>query len=100
MSITTDQAAALETWFAAAEAGDNATIRALIVAGADLDARDAQERTAFNIASQNRHTDVMTTLLAARQMAFVKRIGFDPFAAAVQQNADVANDRTESRAAG
>jgi hypothetical protein len=69
-----------ESWFKAAAAGDTATIRAMVVAGIDLEMRDDQERTAFNIASQNRQTDVMTTILAARQMRFVQKIGLDPFA--------------------
>lgn len=69
-------------WFNAAETGDIATIRALIVQGIDIDMRDQQERTALNIASQKSHTDVMTTILAARQMNYLKKIGLDPFAVA------------------
>lgn len=70
-----------QNWFQAAKEGDIATIRALIVAGVDINARDDQERTAFNIASQFKHTDIMTTILAARQMSFLKQIGLDPFSA-------------------
>jgi ankyrin repeat protein len=67
-------------WFLAAETGDIVTIRMMIVEGAvDVDVRDDQDRTAFHIASQNKYTDIMTTLLAARQMKYLQSIGFDPF---------------------
>jgi ankyrin repeat protein len=67
-------------WFAAAAKGDTAVLRELIVRGIDIDQRDDQDRTAMNIASQYGQTDVMTTLLAARQMAYLKTIGLDPLA--------------------
>lgn len=67
-------------WFRAAATGDTATMRDLIVRGIDIEMRDADERTALNIASQYGHTDAMTTILAARQMQFLKSIGIDPFA--------------------
>ena len=71
-----------DIWFKAAEDGDIGTIRSMIVQGVDVNMRDAQERTALNIASQHFHTDVMTTILAARQMDYLKSIGMDPFQAA------------------
>lgn len=74
----------LKTWFKAAEFGDIATIRSLIVEGIDVNVRDPQERTAFNIASQFGHTDVMTTILAARQMDYLRQIGVDPYAASLE----------------
>ncbi|MFA5593598.1 MAG: ankyrin repeat domain-containing protein [Micavibrio sp.] len=52
----------------AAEAGDSPAIRLLVMEGADLDARDAQGRTALNIATQHNHTQAIKTLLAAREM--------------------------------
>jgi ankyrin repeat protein len=78
----------MNKWFEAAATGDIATIRAMIVAGVDLDQRDEQERTAFNIASQRKFTDIMTTILAARQMNYLKQIGLDPFAAPVAASVD------------
>lgn len=67
------------TWFQAASEGDIATVRALIVQGMDLDVRDEQERTALNIASQHKCTDIMTTILAAKQMLYIRQLGLDPY---------------------
>lgn len=67
------------TWFQAASEGNIAKIRALIVQGMDLDVRDDQERTALNIASQHKHTDIMTTILAAKQMIYIRQLGLDPY---------------------
>jgi hypothetical protein len=69
-----------DLWFQAVAVGDTPTMRDLIVRGIDVGMRDDQERTAMNIASQYGHTDAMTTILAARQMNFLKSIGIDPFA--------------------
>lgn len=85
-----------QDWFKAAADGDIATIRAMIVDGVDIHARDDQERTAFHIASQNSHTDVMTTILAARQMDYLRQIGIDPFAAALEFPAATANENRRS----
>ena len=61
-------------WQAAAK-GDKATIRVLALEDVDFDARDAQERTAFNIATQYGHHDAAQTILAAKQMKSMQRMG-------------------------
>lgn len=83
-------------WFTAAETGDIATIRAMIVEGIDIHQRDDQERTAFHIASQNAHTDIMNTILAAKQMEFLRQIGIDPFMAALEMPNRSANENRRS----
>lgn len=59
----------------ATEAGDCANIRRLIVSGADLNAKDEQGRNAFQIASQTSDSDAMTTILAAKQMLELEKMG-------------------------
>ena len=53
------------TLFEAASAGDAAGVRAQIAARANLDAQDAQGRTALFLASQRGHLEVARLLLAA-----------------------------------
>jgi ankyrin repeat protein len=84
-------------WFQAAETGDLATLRAMIVDGFNVETRDDQERTAFHIASQNSQTDVMTTLLAARQMNYLRRLGVDPFSVPLSDDVDIANQNRQRR---
>lgn len=84
-----------QAWFKAAELGDIATVRALIVEGIDIHQRDAQERTAFNIASQFGHNDIMNTILAAKQMEFLRQIGVDPFAVILEEP-NTANENRRS----
>jgi ankyrin repeat protein len=50
---------------AAAASGDLAAVRAAIAAGADLDRRDADGRTALLVATRARQTDVVRVLLEA-----------------------------------
>lgn len=85
-------------WFLAVETGDIVTIRMMIVEGVvDVDVRDDQDRTAFHIASQNKYTDIMTTLLAARQMKYLQTIGFDPFTPMANVDLDqIANQNTRT----
>lgn len=61
--------------FKAAEKGDKTAIRALVFDDVDFDARDEEGRTAFNIATQHRHSDAAQTLLAAKQMKAMQRLG-------------------------
>lgn len=61
-------------WQAAAK-GDKVTIRALVFEDVDFDLRDEQDRTAFNIATQYGHADAAQTLLAAKQMKSLQRMG-------------------------
>lgn len=64
--------------FQAARNGDNAAIRALVFDNVDFDARDDEDRTAFNIATQYGHADTAQTIIAARQMKAMQRLGFIP----------------------
>lgn len=59
----------------AAEEGDCAAIRRLIINGADLNAKDDDGRNAFQIASQEAQSDAMTTILAAKQMLELEKMG-------------------------
>lgn len=52
----------------AAKKGDREKIRMLVVAGADVNAPDAEGRNALHIASQYGQADAYKTLLAAREM--------------------------------
>ncbi len=73
--------------FQAAQTGDKATIRALVFENVDFDARDDEDRTAFNIATQFGHADAAQTILAAKQLKFMQTLGFtsEGFAAATRQ---------------
>lgn len=64
-------------WIAAA-AGDCKTIRVLAMSGVDMDARNEDGFTAFNVATQHGHSDAATTILAAREMQFAQNLGEDP----------------------
>lgn len=68
-------ATAQKRLFAAAATGDKAAIRALVFEDVDFDARDAEDRTAFNIATQYGHADAAQTILAARQMKAMQAMG-------------------------
>ncbi len=59
----------------AAQAGDSRAIRLLVMAGVDIDARDFQGRTALNIAMQYNQTGAIKTLLAAREMMRMSKLG-------------------------
>ena len=59
----------------ATEAGNCADIRRLIVSGADLNAKDEVGRNAFQIASHFGNSDAMTTILAAKQMLELEKMG-------------------------
>lgn len=66
---------AQEKLFQAAAKGDKAVIRSLAFDEIDFDARDAQDRTAFNIATQYGHHDAAQTILAAKQMKAMQKMG-------------------------
>ena len=59
----------------ACETNDVKNVRMAIIAGADVEARDEQERNALNIASQYGYNEIYKTLLAARAMARLERYG-------------------------
>ena len=86
MAISTQQT---QLW-TAAQNGDMAQLRMAILNGADLELRDDQERTAMNIASQYGQTEVMKTLLAAKEMNRFEAAGIPLFpedeAAAASKN--------------
>ncbi|UST55681.1 ankyrin repeat domain-containing protein [Comamonadaceae bacterium OTU4NAUVB1] len=56
---------AYDGWFGAAAAGDVPRLRALIAAGADLDARDAHGRTALHVATHARRHEAIRVLARA-----------------------------------
>ncbi len=59
----------------AAMAGDCYIIRTLVMEGVDLEARDEQGRTALNIATQYNQADAIKTILAAREMRRMAKLG-------------------------
>ena len=68
MPISTDK------WFTAVAQDDMAAVREMIVMGADMDVRDELGRNAFQVASQYGYTDMMVTILAAKQMLYFKQM--------------------------
>ena len=61
--------------YAAAAAGDSGMVRKLAMAGADLDARNEDGFTAFNIATMKGHTETAKTILAAREFKYTQALG-------------------------
>ncbi|HEU4837877.1 MAG TPA: ankyrin repeat domain-containing protein [Micavibrio sp.] len=59
----------------AAMTGDCYIIRNLVMDGVDLDTRDASGRTALNIATQYNQKEAIKTLLAAREMRRMAKLG-------------------------
>ena len=64
--------------YVAAAAGDCTAIRMLAMHGADLDARNEEGFTAFNLATMNNHPQAAMTILAAREYNYFKKLGTDP----------------------
>lgn len=85
-----------EQLYAAAAAGDCTAIRALALHGADLDARNKDGFTAFNLATKNNHPQAAMTILAAREFNYLKKL--DSEAAGAPQAAGNGGTRV-SRAA-
>ena len=61
-------------WHAAA-AGDCGLVRRLALAGVDLDARNDEGFTAFNIATMKGRTETAKTILAAREFKYTQALG-------------------------
>jgi hypothetical protein len=70
----TEQSAQNRLW-QAARTGDQATIRRLVYDDVNFDARDEEDRTAFNIATQYGQHKAAQTILAARQMQAMQKMG-------------------------
>lgn len=83
-----------EQLWIACETGDVASIRMSVIEGADVDARDAQERTALNIASQYGHVEAYKTLMAARAMARLERLKLPLFPSAKSKTQDTRRQST------
>lgn len=67
-----------EQLWAAAGTGDSATIRALAMEGVDVDARNPDGFTAYNLATQNGHHNTALTILAFRKMKYFGTPGLAP----------------------
>ncbi len=59
----------------ASRKGDCPAIRMAVMAGADIDSRDMDGRTAINIATQYNQQDALKTLLAAKEMKRMAALG-------------------------
>lgn len=68
-----------EQLWLASECGDLSAIRSAVIKGADVELRDNKERNAINIASQYGHAEALQTLLAAKSMARLERLGLPLF---------------------
>ncbi len=91
MTNTTDN-----LWFQAAAMGDIGAVRSMIVDGINVNMRDEQGRTAFHIASERGYTDVMTTILAAKKMDYLRQMGIDPYAMPTVDDQSIANENRRS----
>lgn len=72
------QARLEQALWTAAQNGDCARIRMLVMEGVDLDARDAQGRTALNIATHCNQANAIKTLMAAKEMLRMAKLGLLP----------------------
>lgn len=61
--------------WSAAQKGDCYALRVLVMDGVDLDARDKQGRTALNIATQYNQKQAIKTLMAAKEMQRMAKLG-------------------------
>jgi len=77
MSNTNENKLHEKLWDAAAR-GDNEAIRMLVMNGVDLEARNEDGFTAYNLATQQGHVNTALTILAARNMAYETKLGFTP----------------------
>lgn len=61
-------------WNAAAM-GDSGMVRRLAMAGVDMEARNDEGFTAFNIATMRGHADTARTILAVREFRYTQALG-------------------------
>lgn len=78
----------------AASKGDSAMIRILAMGGVDLDAPNDEGFTAFSLATRNNHADTAMTILAAREMQYLRSIGADIKVKAGVNDADTPQKQT------
>lgn len=76
----------------AASKGDSAMIRILAMGGVDIDAPNDEGFTAFSLATRNNHADTAMTILAAREMQYLRKIGAD-----IQVKAGVNDAQSEQK---
>jgi hypothetical protein len=62
----------------AAARGDCGAIRRLALCGVDIEARDENGFTAFNIATRNSRPEAALTLLAAKEAQYMRSLGVEP----------------------
>lgn len=74
MRITADTEAMQKQFWDAAARGDTGAVRMLVMAGIDIDARNADGFTAFNLATMHGHTDTALTILAGREFRFMQAL--------------------------
>jgi ankyrin repeat protein len=67
-----------EKLWRAAIRGDCHAIRLLAANGVDIDARNEDGFTAFNLASQHNQLEAQKTILAARDMQYAMKLGIEP----------------------
>lgn len=61
--------------WAAAATGDSGMVRRLALVGVDMDARNNEGFTAFNIATMKGHADTAKTILAVREFRYTQGLG-------------------------
>jgi ankyrin repeat protein len=85
----TDRERNTEKLWLAARTGDDATIRQLAAAGVDLDTRDPEDRTAFNIATQHGLHRTAQTILDARRMQYFMSLAASNNQSGISETAQV-----------
>jgi ankyrin repeat protein len=78
MKITANSFEMQQKLWHAAATGDSAAIRMLVMGGVDLEVRNEEGFTAFNIATMKGHTDTAMTILAAREFKYARALGMTP----------------------
>jgi hypothetical protein len=74
MRITADKDDMQRKLWDAAARGDTPAVRMLVMAGIDIDARNGDGFTAFNLATMNGHHDTALTILAGREFRYAQAL--------------------------